>query len=154
MSNIVKINQLNKLKKSDQIVLVGGCFDILHLGHISFLKEARKLGKTLVILLESDATIKKIKGQSRPINNQQNRAEMLINLDMVDWVILLPEINGQQYTDLIKNIKPSVIAITKGDEKTEIKKTQAKLVEAKLVEVIKRIPSYSTSQIIEVMNEI
>lgn len=154
MSQIIKINQLNKLEKSQEIVLVGGCFDILHLGHISFLKEAKKLGKTLVILLESDATIKKLKGVDRPINNQQNRAEMLINLNIVDWVILLPEINGQQYTDLIKEIKPSVIAITKGDEKTEIKKTQAKLVSAKLVEVIKRIPSYSTSHIIEILKEI
>lgn len=154
MSNIIKINQLNKLQKSQEIVLVGGCFDILHLGHISFLKKAKKLGKTLVVLLESDATIKKLKGNDRPINNQQNRAEMLVNLDMVDWVILLPEINGQQYTDLVKEIKPSVIAITKGDEKTEIKKDQAKLVGAKLVEVIKRIPSFSTSHIIEVMNQI
>lgn len=154
MSNIIKINQLNKLQKSQEIVLVGGCFDILHLGHISFLKKAKKLGKTLVVLLESDTTIKKLKGNDRPINNQQNRAEILINLDMIDWVILLPEINGQQYTDLVKEIKPSVIAITKGDEKTEIKKTQAKLIGAKLVEVIKRIPSYSTSHIIEILKEI
>jgi len=150
MNQIIKINQLWEIKNCEEIVLVGGCFDILHLGHITFLEEAKKLGKILVILLESDETIKKLKGENRPINRQIDRAEMLTKLKMVDCVVMLPELkNNQDYTDLIKKINPKIIAVSGGDEKIELKKEEAKIVGAKLVEVIKRINQYSTSQMIK-----
>jgi len=150
MKQIIKINQLGEIKNYEEIVLVGGCFDILHLGHTTFLEEAKKLGKILVILLESDKTIKKLKGENRPINRQINRAEMLTKLKMVDYVVMLPELkNNQDYADLIKKIKPKIIATSGGDEKIELKKQEAKIVGAKLVEVIKRIPQYSTSQMVK-----
>ena len=121
MSGIIEINQLDKLKDKEEIVLVGGCFDILHLGHITFLEEAKKLGKTLVILLESDETIKRLKGENRPINRQTDRAEMLTKLKTVDYVVMLPELkNNQDYIDLIKKINPKIIAISGGDEKIEL----------------------------------
>lgn len=150
MNQIVEINQLEQLKNCEEIVLVGGCFDILHLGHVTFLEEAKKLGKNLVILLESNETIKKLKGGNRPINRQIDRAKMLTKLKMVDYVVILPELkNNQDYTDLIKKIKPKIIAVSGGDEKIETKKEEAKVVGAKLVEVTKRIPQYSTSQMIK-----
>jgi len=150
MKQIIKINQLGKIKNCEEIVLVGGCFDILHLGHVTFLEEAKKLGKILVILLESDETIKKLKGENRPINRQIDRAEMLTKLKMVDYVVMLPELkNNQDYVDLIKKISPKIIATSGNDEKIELKKQEAKIVGAKLVEVIKRINQYSTSQMIK-----
>ena len=150
MNQIIKINQLGQLKNREEIVLVGGCFDILHLGHTTFLEEAKKMGKILVILLESDETIKKLKGENRPINRQIDRAEMLTKLKMVDYVVMLPELkDNQDYVDLIKKISPKIIATSGNDEKIELKKQEAKIVGAKLVEVIKRINQYSTSQMIK-----
>ena len=149
MSRIIEIDQLDELKNKEEIVLVGGCFDILHLGHITFLEKAKKLGKNLVILLESDENIKKLKGENRPINGQINRAKMLTKLKMVDYVIMLPKLkNNQDYTDLIKKISPKIIAVSGQDEKLDNKKQQAKLVGAKIVEVTKRLKKYSTSEII------
>jgi len=72
-------------------VLVGGCFDILHYGHIHFLKNARALGDYLVIALESDKNIKRIKGSFRPIHDQDKRREILESLNFVDEVIILKD---------------------------------------------------------------
>jgi len=140
--------------KKRSIVLVGGCFDVLHMGHLAFLEKAKKEGEKLVVMLESDEKIRKIKGKGRPINNQENRAKMLNSLKMVDRVIKLPKMKDGDYVNLVKKIKPAVIAVTKGDKKTEIKRQMAKLVGARLVEVIKEIPFCSSSRIIEIMNEI
>ena len=151
MSRIIEINQLDQLKDKEEIVLVGGCFDILHLGHLTFLEKAKNLGKNLVILLESDENIKKLKGENRPINGQNNRAKMLIKLKMVDWVVMLPTIKDEsEYTNLVKKIKPKIIAVSGQDEKINNKKQQAELVGAKLIEVTKRLKKYSTSRIISI----
>jgi len=140
--------------KKNTTVLVGGCFDILHLGHIIFLKKARNLGDKLVVLLESDENIKKIKGENRPINNQENRAKILESLRMVDQVIKLPKIeNDDEYFKIIKKIKPTIIAITENDKNLINKKHQAKQVGAKLIKVTKLIPHQSTSRIIEIITE-
>ncbi len=139
-------------KKQKTTVLVGGCFDVLHLGHIIFLEKAKKLGDKLIILLESDENIRKNKGTNRPINNQENRAKMLMALRSVDKVIKLPEMkSAEEYIILIKKIKPTIIAVTKGDERLFQKKEQAKIVGARLVEVTKQIPYQSTSRIIEII---
>ena len=141
-----------KVKSKDKIVLVGGCFDILHLGHVIFLEKAKRLGDKLVVLLESDENIKKNKGNNRPVNNQENRAKMLMSLKAVSKVIKLPEMKtDEEYLALIKKIKPSVIAITGGDKRIFQKKEQAKMVGAKLVKVIKQIPYQSTSRIVEII---
>ncbi len=142
------------LKKIKKIVLVGGCFDILHLGHITFLKKARKLGEKLMVLLESDQNIQKNKGNNRPINNQENRAKILESLRMVDQVVKLPEMKtDQDYLKIIKKIKPTIIAVTQNDHNLINKENQAKLVGAKLVEVTELIPHQSTSRIIEIITE-
>jgi rfaE bifunctional protein nucleotidyltransferase chain/domain len=155
MNQIIEINQLEKIKDVKEMVLIGGCFDVLHLGHTTFLEKAKKQGKTLVIMLEADETIKRLKGENRPINNQQNRAEMLTKLKMVDWVIKMPEMKtNTDYENLVKKIKPAVIAIAKNDERIVQKTKIAKMVKAKLVEIMEVIPSYSSSRIIEIMNKI
>lgn len=150
MKQIIKVNELEKLKELEEIVLVGGCFDILHLGHVTFLEKAKKTGKNLVILLESDEMIKRVKGENRPINRQINRAKMLTKLKMVKKVVMLPEFKSdEEYVELIKIISPKIIAITEDDEKKENKNKQAEMVGAKLVTVTKRMTKYSTSKIIE-----
>ncbi len=140
--------------KKNKIVLVGGCFDILHLGHITFLEKAKKLGDRLIVLLESDENIRKDKGVNRPINNQENRAKMLMSLRVVDKVIKLPEMKtDEEYFALIKKIKPKVIAVSRNDKRIFQKKEQAKLVEAKVIEVTPLIPYQSTSRVVEVISK-
>ncbi len=148
------VSPLKKGRSHKSIVLVGGCFDVLHVGHIVFLEKAKKLGNKLVVLLESDENIKKNKGINRPINNQENRAKMLMSLRMVDKVIKLPEMKtDEDYVTLVKSIKPSVIAVTSGDKRLVQKKEEAKLVGAKLVTVTKLIPHQSTSRVIEIITQ-
>ncbi len=71
-------------------VLVGGCFDLLHFGHIKFLEEAKKSGDYLVVALESDENVRRTKGETRPIHTQEQRKAMLESLTCVDEVIMLP----------------------------------------------------------------
>lgn len=151
---IEEIRELGEEIKDRKIVLVGGCFDVVHLGHLFFLEKAKSKGEVLVILLESDGDIKKNKGQKRPINSQKNRALFLTKLKMVDYVINLPEMKSdEEYFEIINKIKPKIIAVS-GDDNNLIKKeNQAKKAGAKLVKVIKAIPHHSTSRIIEIITE-
>lgn len=159
MKQLLTINQAAKLAKSlkadgSKIVLAGGCFDILHLGHVTFLEKAKACGDALIILLESDQSIKKMKGNSRPINPQAHRARLLASLKMVDYVILLPEMKGDNaaYDKLILKIRPDIIAITKGDRGIDHKTRQAVLVGAQLLEVTESLPEHSTTKILEVIS--
>ena len=153
MKQIVEIGEIEKLGKqleNKRIVLAGGCFDVVHLGHIIFLEKAKTKGDFLVVLLESDENIKKNKGQNRPINNQENRAIFLTKLKMIDYVIKLPKMkNDDDYLKIIKKIKPTIIAVSKGDSNFKKKKKQAHNVGAKVLIVSKLIPQQSTSQIIK-----
>ena len=101
-----------------KVVLVGGCFDILHYGHIYFLKKAKKLGDFLIVALESDENTRKLKGPKRPIHTQKQRAEMLESLRFVDKVIALPPMKSDaDYERLVRQVNPNIIAITAGDTK-------------------------------------
>lgn len=137
---------MSKDKKT--VVLVGGCFDILHPGHIVFLAKARKLADKLIILLESDKKVRKLKGSKRPINSQKDRAKVLLALKSVDQVISLPFMDkASQYNRLIARIKPDVIVVTKGSPDYHHKERAAKLVKAKL-KIISEVKNYSTSKIV------
>lgn len=155
MRPIIKISQVSKLIQSIQnlnksIVLVGGCFDLVHLGHLTFLEKSASAGDILIVLLESDKNIKKIKGDSRPINSQINRAKFLTHLTSVDFVVLLPEMKtDQDYLKLINQIKPNIIAVTQNDPKLNLKSAEAKSINAQLLTVTKNIPQQSTSLIIK-----
>jgi len=155
MKKIIRIKQLEKIENNKKIVVVGGCFDILHLAHVIFLEKAKKQGELLIVLLESDKNIRKLKGKDRPINSQRNRAEILVNLKMVDWVVKLPEMKkNEDYINVLKKIKPAVIAVSEGDKNIEIKKREAKMIGAKLVRATRTIPFWSSTKMIEIMNEI
>ena len=152
LKKIIAYKNLNKFLekiKTKTIVLAGGCFDVLHLGHLKFLEAAKKQAEILIIALESDENIKRSKGNNRPVNNQIIRAKNLANFDFVDFIILLPEMKSDDdYKNLVLKMKPKVIAITENDPRLEKKKSQAKLVGTKVVEVIPYLQGYSTTKII------
>lgn len=132
-----------------KIVLVGGCFDVLHPGHVIFLQKAKACGDKLVVLLESDKKIKKLKGATRPVHGQKERAMILKALKFVDKVIMLPYIKDDaEYEAIIRKIKPDVIAATYGALDNYHKERIAKLIGAKLKYVTKIIGNYSTSNIL------
>lgn len=89
-----------------KIVFTNGCFDILHVGHIRYMQEAARLGDILVVGLNSDASVKRLKGPERPVNNQDDRAEMLSSLEFVDYVLIFDEDTPYE---LIKKIQPDVL---------------------------------------------
>jgi FAD synthetase len=132
-------------------VLVGGCFDILHYGHIRFLKEAKKKGNYLVVALESDENTKRLKGSGRPIHNQKQRREILESLNFVDKVIsLLPMKSDEDYKKMVMKIKPDIIAVTQGDAKKNKKEEYALTIGAKLIE-IKKTPGFSSTKLAKLM---
>lgn len=145
-------NEIEKIKAQGSIVLVGGCFDILHAGHKEFLKNAKKLGNVLLVLLESDESVKKRKGENRPVNTQNARATILTALESVDYVIPIPTFkHDQDYYKLTKLLEPAIIAVTENDPLLKVKQDQAKMVGGKVVEVIERIPNKSTTQLVQNM---
>lgn len=134
-----------------KIVLVGGCFDLLHFGHIAFLKQAKSLGDYLIVALESDENVRRMKGDARPIHTQLQRKVMLESLSVVDEVITLPPMHGYpDYLDMVKKIKPAVIAVTEGDREKIKKAQQAKEIGAELIEIPK-IHTPSTSQLVKLL---
>lgn len=89
-----------------KVVFTNGCFDILHVGHIRYLKEAKALGDLLVVGLNSDKSVKRLKGESRPIMSEAERKEMLLALESVDFVLLFSE---DSPLSLIQQVKPDVL---------------------------------------------
>lgn len=138
---------MTQTQHSTSIVLVGGCFDVLHIGHIQFLTEAKKLGDILVVALESDDNVKTRKGIHRPIHSQDQRRYMLEALSVVHKVISLPTMtHDSEYQEMVLQVKPTIIAVTEGDPYISHKKIQADIVQATIVEIPK-IHTPSTSQL-------
>ena len=110
------LNTLKSLRrKKKKVVFTNGCFDILHAGHVNYLAKAKSLGDILVIGLNSDSSVKKLKGRSRPVVSQKNRAIVLGALWAVDFVVIFNELTPIK---LIKAIKPDVL-VKGGDWKKE-----------------------------------
>lgn len=132
-------------------VLVGGVFDILHYGHVHFLKKAKKLGNHLVVAIESDTNVARIKGPGRPIHNQKQRKEVLKALSFVDEVIILKNfMTDADYRKLVESVSPVVIAVTEGDPILEKKMSHAKHIGAKIIKIPK-INVASTSKIAKLL---
>ena len=154
MARIVDLHELTKsLPRGSKarIVLTGGCFDILHIGHVRFLSEAKRMGDYLVVLLESDKSVKDLKGKNRPLFLQRERAEMLSALGSVDLVVLLPVMaNDSDYLNVVMEIKPDIIAVTEHDPHIEKKRAQAKKIGAR-VKVIPSLERFSTSRLAKIL---
>ena len=93
--------------RGKKVVFTSGCFDILHAGHVRYLKQARELGDALVIAMNSDASVRALKGPTRPINNQDDRAEVLEALECVDKIVVF---NSERTTKLITEIRPHIFS--------------------------------------------
>ncbi|MBI2442930.1 MAG: adenylyltransferase/cytidyltransferase family protein [Candidatus Levybacteria bacterium] len=134
------------------IVLAGGCFDVLHIGHIAFLEKAKEQGDVLLLLLESDEAITQMKGKNRPLNTQQDRALLLSALTPVDYVLPLSGIlSDEDYDELILAIKPAIIATTQNDSNRSHKERQATRVGAKVIDVTGAIQNQSTTRIAQLL---
>lgn len=97
---------IQQLKQNGPLVFTNGCFDLLHVGHIRYLQEARKLGKNLIVGINSDASVKILKGPSRPIQNENDRAEILAALECVSATIIF---NEETPALLIEKIRPDIL---------------------------------------------
>ncbi len=112
--NLLK-TELDRLSADGKkIVFTNGCFDIIHIGHIRYLKEAKKLGDILIIGLNSDLSVSRLK-PNRPINTESQRAEVLSSIEMIDYITIF---NEDTPYELIKYIKPDVL-VKGGDWKKE-----------------------------------
>lgn len=141
------IHKITPAWHGKRAVLVGGCFDILHFGHLTFLQKAKDHGDMLIIALESDEFIRKNKNRE-PIHSQDQRAQILAALHFVDYVITLPLFdNPKEYGTLVQLVSPSVIAITEGDPHLEDKKRQAQAIGATITQVCPLLQTFSTSKI-------
>nr|WP_169705032.1 D-glycero-beta-D-manno-heptose 1-phosphate adenylyltransferase [Runella slithyformis] len=132
--------------ESKKIVFTNGCFDIVHLGHIDYLEKARALGHKLVLGLNTDASVSKLKGPLRPVVNEYARARLMAALEFVDAVILFGEPTP---LELIQTICPDILV--KGDDYTPQNIVGADFVIARGGEVltIALVQGYSTSSLIE-----
>jgi D-glycero-beta-D-manno-heptose 1-phosphate adenylyltransferase len=141
---VKKLSQLRLLNK--RIVFTNGVFDILHQGHIYSLSQAAKEADFLIVGLNSDSSVKRLKGESRPINNQESRALLLASLVMVDAVVIFEE---DTPLELIKSIMPDVLV--KGGDYTVEQIAGAKEVIAKGGKVVINpiLENFSTTGIIE-----
>lgn len=133
-----------------KIVFTNGCFDILHIGHLSYLLKAASLGDKLIIGLNADESVRKLKGKNRPVNEVQSRALMLAALYFVDGVIVFEE---ETPLELIKQILPDVLV--KGGDYTVATIVGAAEVQANggKVEVVKFLDGYSSTSIINKINQ-
>jgi rfaE bifunctional protein nucleotidyltransferase chain/domain len=159
MSKIIDIEKAIKISKKIRktgktIVLTGGCFDVIHLGHIKFLESAKKQGDILFVFVESDEKVKEIKKENRPINNQHDRADVLSSIRFVDYVVKIPFFtNNDEYDKLVTYLKPTVIAVTKTSGAVRHAKRQAKKIGAKVAQVLGRIPDQSTTKIAKIISD-
>lgn len=131
---------------NQRIVFTNGCFDIVHLGHIDYLEKARALGHKLILGLNTDASVSRIKGPLRPVVNQYARARLMAALEFVDLVTLFDEPTP---LELIETLRPDVLV--KGDDYTVATIVGADVVLANggSVETIALVPGYSTSTLIQ-----
>ena len=133
-------------KSNQKIVFTNGCFDVLHLGHIKILSESKNLGDKLVVGLNTDESVKILKGKNRPVNNNQHRSMMLAALSFVDLIVFFEEENPY---NLIKLVLPNII--TKGGDYKEKDVIGGDLILSKggQINIIPLLPNLSSSKLIE-----
>ena len=154
MNKILNVDKATKVtqnsrKKGLSIVLAGGCFDVLHSGHVAFLEAAKKEGDILILLLESDESIKKRKGARRPLNSMRKRITVLSSLQTVDFIIPLTGMTkNEEYDRIMIQIKPDIVAMTKGDPSIPQRIRQCEKIDAKLKLVIEKIDGISTTALV------
>ena len=152
--SLLKIHTINsKLinwrKNKIDIVFTNGCFDLLHKGHINLLNKASKYGDILIVGLNSDSSVKKLKGEQRPIENERIRSKNLLNLECVNYVIVF---NSQTPQDLVRIIMPDVLVKGADYSVNNIVGAEEVLSNGGRVEIVPLVDGYSTSSIIKTQN--
>lgn len=135
--------------KNKKIIFTNGCFDIIHPGHIHILSKAKSLGDILVVGLNSDLSVKKLKGDKRPLVSEDDRSRVLLSLRFVDYVIIFNELTPLK---VIEKIKPDFLV--KGGDYNENDIVGSDFVKASggQVEIIKFLDGYSSSNYIDNLN--
>jgi D-glycero-beta-D-manno-heptose 1-phosphate adenylyltransferase len=131
-----------------KLVVTNGCFDLLHVGHVRYLQAARALGDALVVGLNGDESVRELKGNHRPINNERDRAEVLAALECVDFVTVFPELRA---TRLLEMVSPAIYA-KGGDYTSATLNAEERGVLERIGAEIRIIPfekGYSTSGLLE-----
>ena len=148
IKSLKQLTQIRKklAKEGKTVVFTNGCFDILHRGHIECLKKAKSVGDVLIVGLNSDSSVRKLKGDKRPIVSQSDRAEILASLEMVDYVVIF---NEETPYKVIASMVPDVLV--KGGDYTKDKIVGRDVVESTGGRVIRvrQIPGKSTKDIIQ-----
>jgi rfaE bifunctional protein nucleotidyltransferase chain/domain len=148
---IVDYNEIEKIcnslrEQNKKIVFTNGCFDILHRGHIEYLTKAKEFGDVLIVGLNSDTSVQRLKGKDRPINSESDRARILDALKPVDYVVIFEEDTPLR---LIQMVKPDVL-VKGGDYKVEeIVGSEFVMSYGGKVEIIPFVEGKSTTKIIQ-----
>jgi D-beta-D-heptose 7-phosphate kinase/D-beta-D-heptose 1-phosphate adenosyltransferase len=149
-----KIKSLSALKKilrqlrrkNKKIIFTNGCFDLLHRGHVEYLKRAKSLGDALIIGLNSDESVKRLKGKSRPVNNLDDRAEVLAGLECVDLVTIFDE---DTPLDLIGALRPDVLVKGADWKNNEIVGSELVRSYGGKVALVRYLKGYSTTSLLK-----
>jgi rfaE bifunctional protein nucleotidyltransferase chain/domain len=150
---VVTVEELAQITKAmraagKRLVVTNGCFDLLHLGHVRYLRAARALGDVLAVGLNGDQSVRELKGADRPINNERDRAELLAAIEDVDFVAIFPEVRATQF---LETVAPEIY-VKGGDYTSDMLNAEERAVMEKSGTEIRFIPfepGYSTSRIIE-----
>lgn len=136
------------MKSHSNVVATNGCFDVLHYGHVCYLEQARQLGDCLVVGLNSDASVKRIKGNGRPINPESHRAYVLAALRSVDYVVSFPHPTAMEFLQVLR---PDIYVKGGDYDIDNINQTERRFVESYggTVKVLTGIPGLSSSKIIK-----
>ncbi len=154
MNNVLTHNSLNiiisKIRSDHKkLVFTNGCFDIIHPGHIHVLSKAKLFGDILVVGLNSDKSVKKLKGKERPFINESDRSKILLSLKYVDYVIIFDELTPRE---IIEKIKPDTL-VKGGDYKVnDIVGSKFVKDSGGRVEIVKFLEGYSSSNYIDNIN--
>lgn len=154
MGRIVSQDEIVKIVRDGQaqgktFAVTNGCFDILHVGHARYLKKTKEFADYSIVMLNSDNSVRAIKGENRPINNENDRAELLTSLSCVDYVVLFEE---RSPANLLDKIKPDIY--TKGADYTLETLPEREIVEKNniRVEFIEFVQGKSTTNVINKIN--
>jgi rfaE bifunctional protein nucleotidyltransferase chain/domain len=149
-SKIISVSKLKSLRKRGKLVFTNGCFDILHKGHVTYLEKAKALGDSLVIAVNSDASVRSLKGPQRPINTLKDRMAVLAALASVDWVV---SFNDKTPLKVVTQLRPDVL-VKGGDWKVhEIVGSKEVLSWGGKVKSLPFVEGKSTTRIIEKARE-
>lgn len=133
-------------KQGKRIVTTNGCFDILHVGHVRILKQSKALGDILVVGINSDASVSALKGPERPINNQNDRAELLSSLECVDVVSIFDEATPVEF---IKVVKPDIHVKGADYKPQDLEETPVVEALGGRVEILPLVPQKSTTSLVQ-----